>query len=153
MVCQIINTVITVLSPEIQDSVKMRSVLLNLVHSSLLEDDQGVLVEVIKCQQHFRIFAPSTSIYQSESLTIFEVIFHPLDLSRLHPSMLCTNLSKRMPWRCPRLVGIDWSRISFGILDDDSSVEGVRNVITSWLEKTVVYNPSARIDLCQQIMS
>src|SRR5258705_2998597 len=41
----------------------------------------------------------------------------------------------------------------FGMLDDDSSVEGVRNVITSWLQQTVVHNPSAWIDLCQRIMS
>lgn len=39
------------------------------------------------------------------------------------------------------------------MLDDDSSVEGVRSFITSWLEQTVVYNPSAWIDLCQRIMS
>jgi len=41
----------------------------------------------------------------------------------------------------------------FGMLDDDSSVEGVRNVISSWLQQTVVHNPSAWIDLCQRIMS
>jgi hypothetical protein len=40
------------------------------------------------------------------------------------------------------------------MLDDDySSVQGVRNVIESWLKQTVVYNPSAWIDLCQRIMS
>ena len=39
------------------------------------------------------------------------------------------------------------------MLDDDSSVDGVRNVIASWLQQTVVYNPSAWIDLCQRIMS
>ena len=41
----------------------------------------------------------------------------------------------------------------FGMLDDDSSIGGVRNVITSWLQQTVVHNPSAWIDLCQRIMS
>ena len=41
----------------------------------------------------------------------------------------------------------------FGMLDDDSSVEGVRNVISSWLQQTVIHNPSAWIDLCQRIMS
>lgn len=41
----------------------------------------------------------------------------------------------------------------FAMLDDDSSVEGVRNVITSWLQQTAIYNPSAWIDLCQRIMS
>ena len=39
------------------------------------------------------------------------------------------------------------------MLDDDSSVDVVRNVIASWLQQTVIYNPSAWIDLCQRIMS
>ncbi|KJA15114.1 hypothetical protein HYPSUDRAFT_208173 [Hypholoma sublateritium FD-334 SS-4] len=41
----------------------------------------------------------------------------------------------------------------FGMLDDDSSVRGARNVISSWLQQTVIYNPSAWIDLCQRIMA
>lgn len=41
----------------------------------------------------------------------------------------------------------------FGMLDDDSSVQGVRNVISSWLQQTVIFNPSAWIDLCERIMS
>jgi hypothetical protein len=39
------------------------------------------------------------------------------------------------------------------MLDGDPSIEGVRNVISSWMNQTVVYNPSAWIDLCQKIMS
>ena len=39
------------------------------------------------------------------------------------------------------------------MLDDDSSVQGVRNVISSWLHQTVIHNPSAWIDLCQRIMA
>lgn len=41
----------------------------------------------------------------------------------------------------------------FAMLDGDPSIEGVRNVISSWMKQTVVYNPSAWIDLCQKIMS
>jgi hypothetical protein len=39
------------------------------------------------------------------------------------------------------------------MLDDDSSVQGVRNVISSWLHQTVIHNPFAWIDLCQRIMA
>ena len=41
----------------------------------------------------------------------------------------------------------------FSMLDDDSTIEGVRSVITSWLSQTAAQNPSAWIDLCQRIMS
>jgi hypothetical protein len=41
----------------------------------------------------------------------------------------------------------------FGLLDDDPSIEGVRNVITSWLQQTAATLPSGWIDLCQRIMT
>lgn len=41
----------------------------------------------------------------------------------------------------------------FGMLDNDPSIEGVRNVILAWLQQTAIHNPSAWIDLCQRIMS
>jgi hypothetical protein len=41
----------------------------------------------------------------------------------------------------------------FGLLDDDPSIEGVRNVITSWLQQTAAALPSGWIDLCQRIMT
>ncbi|TDL20184.1 hypothetical protein BD410DRAFT_841530 [Rickenella mellea] len=38
-------------------------------------------------------------------------------------------------------------------LNGASSIDGVRVVTTSWLQQTVVHNPSAWIDLCQSFMS
>ena len=38
-------------------------------------------------------------------------------------------------------------------LDDDSSVQGVGNLISSWLHQTVFHGPSAWIGLCQRIVS
>jgi HEAT repeat-containing protein 5 len=37
--------------------------------------------------------------------------------------------------------------------DDSASIEGVRNIIVSWLTQTVSASPSAWIDLCQRIMA
>jgi hypothetical protein len=53
-----IDSVITVLGPDIQESSLTRSLVLNLVHESSLEDDEGICVEAIKCTQHFLMFAP-----------------------------------------------------------------------------------------------
>ncbi|KAF9069763.1 clathrin-coated vesicle protein [Rhodocollybia butyracea] len=153
VVCQIIDAVITVLGPDIQDSVKTRSVLLNLVHSFFLEDDQGVLVEAIKCQQHFLMFAPE---HVDIPALVNDFRGH-LSSSRRPLKVASINalyqLVQKDALAMSRIGGDQLVEDLFGMLDDDSSVEGVRNVITSWLEQTVVYNPSAWIDLCQRIMS
>ena len=41
----------------------------------------------------------------------------------------------------------------FGLLDDDPSIDGVKEVITSWLQQTAAALPSGWIDLCQRIMT
>ncbi|KAJ3781084.1 clathrin-coated vesicle protein [Lentinula aff. detonsa] len=153
VVCQIIDAVITVLGPDIKDSIKTRALLLNLVHGFFSEDDQGVLVEAIKCQQHFLMFAPE---YVNIPALVNSFRGH-LSSSRRPLKVASINAFYQLVQRdalvMSKLGGDRLVEDLFGMLDDDSSVDGVRNVITSWLEQTVVYNPSAWIDLCQRIMS
>jgi hypothetical protein len=52
-----------------------------------------------------------------------------------------------------KLGGDGLVRELFALLDDDPSIEGVRDAITSWLRQTADSNPSGWIDLCQRIMS
>lgn len=153
VVCQIIDAVITVLGPDIQESSKTRSLVLNLVHEYSLEVDEGIRVEAIKCFQHFLMFAP-------EHVDIPDLVNH----FRGYLSSTCRPLKVASINALYQLVQKDALAMSkiggdqlvenlFSMLDDDASVEGVRSVITSWLHQTVVYNPSAWIDLCQRIMS
>jgi hypothetical protein len=57
VVCQMIDSVIIVLGPDIQESPRTRSLVLNLVHEFSFEDDEGICVEAMKCIQHFLMFA------------------------------------------------------------------------------------------------
>ncbi|KAK0239818.1 clathrin-coated vesicle protein [Armillaria nabsnona] len=136
VVCQIIDAVITVLGPDIQESSKTRTLVLNLVHEFSLEVDEGIRVEAIKCFQHFLIYLSSTCrpLKVASMNALYQLVQKDaLAMSKLGGDQLVENL--------------------FSMLDDDASVEGVRSVITSWLHQTVVYNPFAWIDLCQRIMS
>ena len=56
--CQTIDAIITVVGPDIQESSRTRSLVLDLVHQFIREDDVGVRVEAIRCIQHLLIFAP-----------------------------------------------------------------------------------------------
>lgn len=153
VVCQIIDAVITVLGPDIQESPRTRALVLNLVHEFSLEDDEGICVEAIKCIQHFLMFAP-------EHVQIPELVnqFRQYLSSSRRPLKLASinalyQLVQKDALSMSKLGGDRLVEDLFGMLDDDSSVEGVRNVISSWLQQTVVHNPSAWIDLCQRIMS
>ncbi|KAG2133962.1 armadillo-type protein [Suillus cothurnatus] len=152
LVCYILDAIITILGPDVHDSPRTRAIILDLVHEFSVEDDEPILVEAIRCIQHLLMFAP-------EHVDVPEIV----NRFRRHLSS---------PRRCLKLAAIDalyqlvqkdalaMSRLGgdrlvedlFGMLDGDPSIDGVRNVISSWLLQTAIHNPSAWIDLCQRIM-
>ncbi|KAG0706406.1 armadillo-type protein [Suillus ampliporus] len=152
LVCYILDAIITILGPDIHDSPRTRTIVLDLVHEFSVEDDEPILVEAIRCIQHLLMFAP-------EHVDVPEIV----NRFRRHLNS---------PRRCLKLAAIDalyqlvqkdalaMSRLGgdrlvedlFGMLDGDPSIDGVRNVISSWLLQTAIHNPSAWIDLCQRIM-
>ncbi|TFK38873.1 clathrin-coated vesicle protein [Crucibulum laeve] len=153
VVCQIVDAVITILGPDMQESPRTRTLILNLVHEFSLEDDEGICVEAIKCLQHFLMFAP-------EHANIPELVKRftgHLSSSRRPLKLASINAIYQLVQKdalvMSKLGGDRLVEDLFGMLDDDSSVQGVRNVISSWLQQTVIHNPSAWIDLCQRIMS
>lgn len=153
VVCQIIDAVITVLGPDMQDSPRTRTLILTLVREFFLEDQEGICVEAIKCFQHFLMFSP-------EHVDIPDLVnrFRGHLSSSRRPLKLASinalyQLIQKDALSMSKLGGDRLVEDLFGMLDDDSSVQGVKNVISSWLEQTVVHNPSAWIDLCQRIMS
>lgn len=153
VLCEIIDAVITILGPDIQESARTRTLVLNLVHEFSQEEDESICVEAIKCMQHFLMFAP-------EHVQIPELVddFRGHLSSSRQPLKLASinalyQLVQKDALSMSKLGGDRLVEDLFGMLDADSSVEGVRNVITSWLQQTAVHNPSAWIDLCQRIMS
>ncbi|KAL0567040.1 hypothetical protein V5O48_014955 [Marasmius crinis-equi] len=153
VMAQIIDAVINVLGPDMQESVKTRVLILNLVHNFFLEDDEGIRVEAIKCFQHFLMFAPEHVDIPDLVNSFRNNLASPRRPLKVASINALYQLVQKDALVMSKLGGDRLVEDLFGMLDDDSSVEGVRNVITSWLQQTVVYNPSAWIDLCQRIMA
>lgn len=151
--CQAIDAVITVVGPDIQESARTRTLVLDLVHQFVREEDDGICVEAIRCVQHLLIFTPE-HIDVPTLVTQFRKYLastrRPLKMASINALY---QLVQKDVMTISRLGGDQLVEELFAMLDDDSSVAGVRNVITSWLQQTVVFNPSAWIDLCQRIMS
>ena len=61
VVCQNIDAVIPVLETNVQDLTRTRTLILDLVHQFIEEEDDGIYVEAIKCIQHFLMFAPHSA--------------------------------------------------------------------------------------------
>ncbi|GAA6032931.1 hypothetical protein JCM8097_000054 [Rhodosporidiobolus ruineniae] len=152
-ICRVTDALIGVLGPELQDSEKVRQLVLLLLREFTLEKDDGIAVEAIKATQHFLIFAP-------DALDHAELVANlraQLSSSKQPLKVAAVNsvyqLVQRDAALMSKLGGDGLVRELFALLDDDPSVEGVRDAIMSWLRQTADANPSGWIDLCQRIMS
>ncbi|KAH8084924.1 ARM repeat-containing protein [Cristinia sonorae] len=154
-ICQTIDAIVTVVGPDIHESTRTRTLILDLINQFLGDDesDDGVCIEAIKCIQHALMFAPE----QVEIPKLITRFRGYLSSSRRPLKVASINglyqLVQKDALLMSRLGGDQLVEQLFGMLDYDSSVEGVRSVIMTWLQHTVVHNPSAWIDLCQRIMA
>jgi hypothetical protein len=153
-ICRVMDELIGILGPELQESEKIRSLVLVLLHEFVRESDEGIIVEATKATQHFLMFSP-TSIDHTE---LVSTLRSRLTSSTRRPLKVAAvnsiyQLVQRDAALMSKLGGDGLVSELFALLDDDPSIEGVRDAITSWLRQTADANPSGWIDLCQRIMS
>ncbi|WVW78983.1 hypothetical protein I302_100946 [Kwoniella bestiolae CBS 10118] len=153
VICRLLHALIGVLGPELQEPGKIRSLVFLLVHEFGEETDEGLAVEAIKCVQQFLMFAPSevdipklVSIFRSH----LSSTRRPLKVAAI---TALYQIVQRDAVLISKIGGNQLVEDLFGLLDDDPSIEGVRQVITSWLQQTAASLPSGWIDLCQRIMT
>ncbi|GAA6050947.1 hypothetical protein JCM3770_005337 [Rhodotorula araucariae] len=151
--CRVADALIGVLGPELQDSERVRELVLVLLKEFTLERDDGIVVEAIRATQHFLIFAPDAL----DHATLVANLRAQLSSAKQPLKVAAVNsvyqLVQRDAALMSKLGGDGLVQELFALLDDDTTIEGVRDAIMSWLRQTADTNPSGWIDLCQRIMS
>ncbi|BGP50956.1 hypothetical protein JCM10450v2_006882 [Rhodotorula kratochvilovae] len=151
--CRVTDALIGVLGPELQDSERVRELVLVLLKEFTLERDDGIAVEAIRATQHFLIFAPDAL----DHATLVANLRAQLSSNKQPLKVAAVNsvyqLVQRDAALMSKLGGDGLVQELFALLDDDTTIEGVRDAIMSWLRQTADANPSGWIDLCQRIMS
>ncbi|GAA5876048.1 hypothetical protein JCM8547_003540 [Rhodosporidiobolus lusitaniae] len=152
-ICRVADALIGVLGPELQELERVRQLVLILLKEFTLEQDNSISVEAIKATQHFLIFAPDAL----DRAQLVSNLRSQLSSSKQPLKVAAVNsvyqLVQRDAAHMSKLGGDGLVRELFALLDDDPSIEGVRDAIMSWLRQTADANPSGWIDLCQKIMS
>lgn len=152
-ICRILDAVINVLGPDLQEASSTQALVFNAVHELFAEDDDGIRVEAIKCMQHLLMFAPEHVAIPELVLQFREYLTSPRRPLKIASINALYQLVQKDALFMSKVGGDRLVEVLFAMLDSDPSIEGVRSVITSWLRQTAIYNPSAWIDLCQRIMS
>ncbi len=153
VMCQLLDALISVLGPELQDPDQSSQLIPNLVLDFWKEDEEGTRIEAIKCIQHLLMFAPSTMDVPKLVLGFRAQLSAPSRPLKMASINALYQLVQKDAFLMSKLGGDRLVEDLFAMLDVDSAIDGVKNIITSWLQQTVSHNPSAWIDLCQRIMS
>lgn len=153
VILRILHALIGVIGPELQEPGKIRSLVFLLVHEFGEESDEGLAVEAIKCVQQFLMFAPN-EVDVPALLAKFRVALASSRRPRKGATITALyQIVQRDAVLISKLGGNQLVEDLFGLLDDDPSLEGVKNVITAWLGQTAAALPGGWIDLCQRIMT
>ena len=153
VICRILHALIGVLGPELQEPGKIRSLVFLLVHEFGEETDEGLAVEAIKCVQQFLMFAPAEVDVPQLLQTFRQHLASSRRPLKVAAITALYQIVQRDAVLISKLGGNQLVEDLFGLLDDDPSIEGVREVITSWLQQTAAALPGGWIDLCQRIMT
>jgi len=151
--CTTLDAIIGVLGPELADDDRMQLLILALLQEFRQDNArEGVQVQAIKALQHFLMFCPNIidlPVLVSSLRLLLSSQRRPLKTAAINSVY---QLVQRHAPLMSKLGGNSLVEELFALLDDDPSIDGVRDSIISWLKQTVEGNPSGWIDLCQRIM-
>ena len=152
-VCRVVNALIGVLGPDLQESARVRSLIHCLLSEFSRESDPGVVVESTKALQHFGLFAAQYVDVSAWIEQLRKQLTGKQRTLKLAATTAFYQLVQREALAMSRIGGDQLVEEFFAQLDEDPKLDGAREVILSWLQKTADLAPSGWIDLCQRIMS
>lgn len=152
-ICRAVSSLIGVLGPDLQDEAsKVRDLIRILIYEFAQESDDGVVVEAIKAIQHFCLFAPDQLDLSGWILQLNSHL-----RSRRRPRKLAAinglyQLIQRQALLISKVGGDSLVADLFTQLDLEPSMDGVREILSSWLRQTAHLSPGSWIDVCQRIL-
>ncbi|GAC76103.1 uncharacterized conserved protein [Moesziomyces antarcticus T-34] len=152
-VCRVVNALIGVLGPDLQESARVRGLIHCLLSEFAHESDAGVVVESTKALQHFNLFAAQFVDIAAWIAQLRTQLNGKQRTLKLAATTAFYQLVQREALAMSRIGGDQLVEEFFAQLDEDPKLDGAREVIISWLHKTADLAPSGWIDLCQRIMS
>ncbi|CAG8605848.1 6771_t:CDS:10, partial [Racocetra fulgida] len=150
---KIIYGLIGTLGPELQTNSKVRNLCLNLVIELRNDDDQFVVVESIRCLQHFIMLAQQY-VDLPRLVAFLQFQFSSMHFPLKEVAITCLyQLVQRNAKHVFEIAAPGLDNQLFSLLDTDPKVDGVKDIVKSWLSQTALESPSSWVELCRKVMS
>lgn len=153
IIARCIDSLINVLGPDLQDMSKARELMLTLIGQLLHEADTSVVLEGLRCLEHFSLFAPSfvdmTAYVRrlQKELSSQEWDLRDVAVDGLY-QLMKSDATRIVSLAEPGLEDNLWLA-----LNASPEHDGLRNIIRNWISQTALDDPRVWIDRCQTIMT
>lgn len=151
--CRLLNAIIGVIGPEMQEATATQEDILILVREYGKDDSEGLPVEAIRCTQQLLMFAPGVVEIPDLVATFQRFLESGRGPLRVATITALYQVVQRDAALMSKLGGNRLVQILFGLLDEDPAIDGVRQIILSWIQQTSANMPAGWISLCQRIIN
>lgn len=151
-IAKCVDSLINVLGPDLQDAVKSRELILTMMGQFQREDDVKVQLAALGCLEHLSLYAPGYMHFgeyvkllqrylSSDNTTLRDVAIDGL-----------YNTMKRDPRDVLREAEDGLESQLWLVLDNAPSHDGIRNIISSWMQQTCLSETSAWLQRFQTVL-
>jgi hypothetical protein len=153
VIARCVDSLVNVLGPDLQDMTKARELILDLVGQFQEEESAVVLGESLRCLEHLALYAPGHMVF------IDYVVLLQKDLNSEHSELRdiaidgLYNLMKRNSEDVVRAAQEGFEDQLWLALDADPSHDGIKNVITNWLQQSCLSETARWLQRCQTVLT
>ena len=153
VISRAVDSLVNVLGPDLQELTKPRELILTLVSQFQREESPLVLGESLKCLEHLTLYAPGQMAFNDY------VVLLQKDLTSEHPELRniaidgLYNLMKRNSVDVVAAADKGFEDQLWLALDADPNHEGIKNVITNWLQQTCLSDTAQWVQRCQAVLT
>ncbi|TIA87413.1 hypothetical protein E3P99_03185 [Wallemia hederae] len=153
VLCKILDAIIGILGPEINEMNDVRDLLFLLVKQMMKENDDLVRGNALRSLQHFVMFAPDHTDIPTLLRTFQSALKSSNTVIRTSSINGLYQLSQKYVKEISQIGGDRLVEDLFVMLDKESDHEGLKLLILSWLKQTCESNAEGWLSICQKVFT
>ena len=153
VIARCIDSAINVLGPDLQDMSRARDLLIGLVDQFQNEDEELVLIQHLRCQEHLYVYAPGHMDFVSYIKLLQKYLSSDFAQIRVMAIDGLHNLMRRNADEVVQVAGPGLEEKLWICLDKDSEDDAVKNIMRNWLNQTGLSNTALWVQRCNTVLT
>ncbi|OCL07186.1 HEAT repeat protein-like protein [Glonium stellatum] len=153
VIARCIDSNINVLGPDLQDMAKARDMIMTLIGEFQVEEEELVLIESLKCQEHLSLYAPGHMEFAAyvkhlqKDMKSDSAQIRDMAIDGFH------NLMRRDAEEVIRTAEPGLEDQLWFVFNSVPEYEILRNIIRNWLHQTGLSNTATWVQRCHTILT